>query len=87
MGESINMTIVTNSEFDYQVNNYDYDKQNEIFNISYVEKYTEEGGIYFFTCNGEFTVNGVKVYAQYEGLSLEPQSNFINFMQQCITIK
>lgn len=56
-------------------------------NILYIKQYAEDEGIYMFNCAGEFIINNTMIYSQYESLGLEPQSNFINLLQQCIEIQ
>ncbi len=86
-GEQMDIILVTNSDYNYIFNHNEYDKQNDTLNMSYTELFTEEDGIYTFDCQGEFAIDNIKIYVLYNGLSLESQSNFINFLQQCIEIK
>lgn len=83
--ERLDVVIVTNNDYVYDFVHEAYDANTEVFNMNYVESITEEDGIYMFSCAGEFSVQEYKIYVQYEGMGLEPQSNFINFLQQCIS--
>lgn len=84
--EKADFIIVSNKDYTYPFIHETYDQQDESININYAEQFTEEDGIYTFDCQGEFTVDILKIYVQYNGLSLEPQSNFINFLQTCLHI-
>ncbi len=77
---------MTNSDYDYLFSHDEYDKQNDYMNIRYAEKTNDADGLYFYSCTGEFTHDGNRYCATYEGIGLEPQSNFIGFLQQCINI-
>lgn len=83
-GEKLTLSIVTNSDYKYSTSVSEYDKQSEYLNIRYAEQYEDLEGLYLFLTNGEFARNNIKYYAIYEGYGLEPQSNFIGFLQQCI---
>ncbi len=85
--QNFDLIIVTNPEYQYPFSDKKYDRQYTPLNMQYTEHCVFESGIYAFNCLGEFTVNGVKLYINYEGLELENKSNFTNFLDQCLSIK
>ena len=85
--ETFDLIIVTNPEYQYPFSDKKYDRQYTPLNMQYTEHCVFESGIYAFNCLGEFTVNGVKLYIQYEELELENKSNFTNCLDQCLSIK
>lgn len=86
-GELLEVILVPNRGYEYEFIHEPYTASLDSYKMDYIEKFIEEDELYNFNCKGEFTVKNIKVYVRYEGLSLEPQSNFINFLQQCISIK
>ncbi len=85
--EELRLTIVTNVKYEHTFTHSDYNKQDDYLNIRYLEKSNEEDGLYTYDCKGEFVSNNIRYYAGYQGIGLEPQSNFIGFLQQCIEVK
>ena len=85
-GEMLEIIINTNSHYDYDFVHENLDQYFDNFKMNYIEQSLEEDGIYTFDCIGEINIDSINLYIKYEGLSLEAQSNFINFLQQCIVI-
>lgn len=85
-GEMLEIIIKTNSHYDYDFVHENFDQYFDNFKMNYIEQSLEEDGIYTFDCIGEINIDSINIYIKYEGLRLEAQSNFINFLQQCIVI-
>lgn len=85
-GETLEMIVVTNSDYNFLFNHKDYDKTNDSTKMIYTEQFIEQDSIYKFDSRGEFAIDHIKIYVTYNGLSSSTQSNFINFLQQCIEL-
>lgn len=83
----LTIAIVTNKTYIHNFPHNDYNQHSDIYNMQYIESFVMEEVIYFFSCKGEFELGELRVYVTYRGLSLTEKSNFVEFLQQCITIK
>lgn len=84
--EKLNVIIVSNADFNYELVHNQYNLYATDMNMNYVEQFREEDGIYLFNSQGEIEVGNILIYIQYEGFSVGPQSNFCNFLRKCISV-
>lgn len=79
--------IDVNTEYEYDFGNKPYNKFCDVngYEIAYLEICEEGDGIYGFTGKAEIKNTSESIYIEYDGISLEQESNFI--MNLCNIIK
>lgn len=92
-GEMIELVVVTNKDFKYPfdyANNNTYDRKQSIGN--YILTYSEnlefiEQDLYYVQTYGELVTDKEMFYFSYNGFVFEESTNFVNYVQQIITVK
>ena len=71
--------IDVNTEYEYDFGNKPYNKFCDVngYEIAYLEICEEGDGIYGFTGKAEIKNTSESIYIEYDGISLEQESNFI----------
>lgn len=71
--------IDVNTEYEYDFGNKPYNKFCDVngYEIAYLEICEESDGIYGFTGKAEIKNTSESIYIEYDGISLEQESNFI----------
>ena len=86
--ENILIVIVVNKDYEYTVD-YNYDKTNIVydFNLNYLERFIDAGGIYECKVYGQMDTGAEKVYFTYNTYTMEQSSNFVDLVQELIKKK
>ncbi len=73
------IVIDVNTEYEYDFGNKPYNKFCDVngYEIAYLEICEEGDGIYGFTGKAEIKNTSESIYIEYDGISLEQESNFI----------